>query len=274
MFLTRQSRLHSLRGFGRRRSLGASTPVGPKVTGVLAPIAGIGTTVATSSALGTWAGPVGAAVGALVGIIAGLWAGHDARVAGAKSENTALNSAVATWDAVMQAIFAAVNSTNPSQNITAAQAQQQVQAAYQQFWSSMCPFTKQAGAADTSNCGTNCGNGQINPSGPCAGTLGGHQCDKSCTATCCVGCQAIYPSMLQAIQVLQSPSGGTVQVCTANASSYGFTGRPGYTLTYTPPSGSSVAGAADSIASGSISSIPLWVWLVGGGVGIYLLARR
>jgi len=202
-------------------------------------------------------GPIGAGIGAIAGAIAGIWASHAARVKGAKTENKVVESALQAWDAGMQAIFQAANSTDPSVNIAGTYAASLVQQQYQQWWQSVCPYTKGPGAADTSGCGTNCGQG-INPAGPCVGEPYGHKCDKSCTASCCVGCQDLYPSMLQAVNVLNSPTGGTVQVCAVAGSSYGVSSRGGYSLTYTPPT---IAGSVASAASGLLSD------LTGGGSG-------
>lgn len=209
---------------------------------------------AISSSVGALAGPIGAGVGILISVIAGLWSAHNARVAGAKQENQAINSAIQTWDAGMQAIFAAANSSDPTQNVSGAQAATQAQQLFSQFWAEMNQYMHAPGTADTSMGGTNCGSTTLNPAGACAGTPQGHQCDKSCTATCCVGCQDLYPSMLEAIQVLNSPTGGTVQVCAVASSSYGANARAGYTLTYSPPN-ISVAGAGASIVTDLTSGI-------------------
>src|SRR5208337_288467 len=97
--------LSGLRGLG-------STPIGPTVVGASAPIAAAAVTlpsVSSALGLGAAAGPIGAGIGVLVGVIAGLWAAHDARAAGAKSENQALNSALTAFDASLRAIFQAAN---------------------------------------------------------------------------------------------------------------------------------------------------------------------
>lgn len=239
-----------------------------KIVGASAPVAATATTaiVASIGAGTSWgaaAGPIGAGVGLLVGVIAGLWAAHEARVKGATQENHAINSAVQTFDAGMKAIFAAANNSDPSQNVPGPVAAQQVQQLYAQFWAQMVPFTRAPGAADTSGGGANCGDTTLNPNGPCKGTPHGHMCDRSCTATCCVGCQDIYPTMLQAVGVLNSPSGGSVEVCTVFGSKYGAVERSGYTLSYNPPKlASSVSGLLDSLTGGGStgvggSSLPL-----------------
>jgi len=207
---------------------------------------------ATGIAAGALTAGIGAGVAVLVGVIAGLWAAHEARVKGATAENQAINSAVQTFDAGIKAIFAAANSNNPAQNITGTQAAQQCQLLLQQFFQQMGPFTHAPGAADASNGGSNCGNGTLNPGGPCTGTEGGHQCNSACTATCCVGCQDLYPTVLQAQQVFANPSGGTVQVCTVYGSKYGAQQRSGYSLTYTPPK---LPVTVASAASGVVNTV-------------------
>jgi hypothetical protein len=59
--------------------------------------------------------------------------------------------------------------------------------------------------------------------------------------------------MLQALQVLNSPSGGTVQVCAVARSGYGANARAGYTLTYTPPAiaPGAIGGPLSSLFGGS-----------------------
>lgn len=230
----------------------------PAIVGSMAPVAVKATTgiLAATTSVGAWAGPIGAGVGILVGVIAGLWAAHNARVKGATQENQAINSAVQTWDAGMKAIFAAANSSDPTQNVPGPTAAAQVQQLWGQFWAQMSPYMHGPGTADTSQGGVNCGSTTLNPQGPCMGTPGGHKCDNSCTATCCVGCQDLYPVMLQAVQVLNSPTGGTVQVCQVTGSKYGAQTRGSYTLTYSPPAiAVSTGGAGATIATDLTSSL-------------------
>ena len=261
--------------------------------------AAIGTTVATPSiisaaglttgslAAGALTAGIGAGVAVLVGVLASLWSAHEARIKGATQENQAINSAVQTFDAGLKAIFAAANSTAVGTNITAAQAAQYSQQLLQQFFAQMSAFTHAPGAADASNGGANCGSGTLNPGGPCTGTPGGHVCNAQCTATCCVGCQDLYPTILQALQVFASPTGGTITACTVYSSKYGAAQRGSYTLTYTPPAASSAAGVINSLTSSSpaalssvatavetstVAGIPLWM-LLAGGVGLFLAFR-
>lgn len=259
---------------------GAAIKGGAGVLAAVTPVAATAsTTIAAAAGAGSFAGPIGAGVGVLVGIIAGLWAAHAARVKGATQENQAINSAVATWDAGMKAIFNAANSTDPATNISGAQAAAQVQSLWSQFWAQMGPYLHAPGVADSSQGGVNCGSTSLNPQGPCAGTPGGHVCDASCTATCCVACQDLYPSMLQAIEVLNNPAGGSVQVCAVASSKYGASSRGSYSLAYTPPT---VAGTAGGILSnvsslfggGTTGGTPSWLPLAAMAALAFFLFKK
>lgn len=244
------------------------------------PIAGAATTALVSgTSIGSFAGPIGAAVGAIVGLIGSLFAAHSARAAGAKTENDAVNAYLPAFDSGLQAIFQQANAGT----LTATDAISAVQALISQWWANMAPYQTGAGRADASH-GGNCGNGTLMQGDPCSGTPGSPApCGKSCTAGCCVGCADLYPTILQAIQVFQNPKGGTVKVCNVAGSSYGATGRAGYSLTYTPPAPTSVAGAANAVSSGlssvasslglGSSSSSSWVLLALLGVGVYLVTR-
>jgi len=254
--------LHQLGWLGHEYGLGAPasagfgpwTLIGPAIVSKSGGTASSALQSAAAGASQGFAvgGPIGAGIGAIAGAIAGIWASHAARVKGAKNENAAINSAVQAFDAGMQAIFTAANSSDPTTNISGPQAAQLVGQLYTQFWQQMLPFTQGPGAKDSSGGGANCGQG-LNPAGPCAGTPGGHKCDNNCTATCCVGCQDLYPTMLQAVAVLNRPNGGTVTACTVVGSKYGANQRGSYTLTYTPPTLSSTAGGLLSMLTGGTS---------------------
>jgi hypothetical protein len=204
---------------------------------------------------------IGAGIAIVTAIIGGLWAAHEARAAGAKTENAQVSSAVQAFDGGMQAIFSAANSTDPAKNISASQAATAVQQLYQQFWASCCNFTKGPGRADTSNCGASCG-GPTNTSSPCSGMPYGHKCDKSCTVSCCVGCQDIKPSVDMAVALFQSGAAGTVQVCTVVGDKYGLQQRSGYSLTYTPPTVAGASSVVNSVAQGASNLLSS---LTGGG---------
>lgn len=218
--------------------------------------AAVGSKVATSAltssgtiAAGSLAIPlIGAGIAIVGSIIAGLWAAHAARAKGAQTENAAVSSAVQAFDGGMKAIFDAANSSDPAKNISASQAATAVQQLYTQFWQGVCPYTTGPGRADTSGCGANCG-GPTSTSSPCAGMPYGHKCDKSCTVSCCVGCQDIKPSVDMAVSVFQA-GGGTVQVCNVTGDHYGLQSRGSYSLTYTAPTIAQQAGGILSSITG------------------------
>lgn len=259
----------ALHGLGAAAATG-----GAGVLKATAPVlATAGTMIASAAGAGSIAGPIGAGIGVLVGVIAGLWAAHAARVKGATAENQAINSAVATWDSGMKAIFTAANSSDPATNISGAQAAAEVQSLWSQFWAAMSPYLHAPGVADSSQGGVNCGSTTLNPQGACAGTPGGHKCDASCTATCCVACQDLYPSMLQAIQVLNSPAGGTVQVCAVSSSKYGASSRGSYTLTYTPPTLATTAGGILSSLTSGGGGVNWFPILAIGALALFMLRK-
>lgn len=189
------------------------------------------------------AAPFVLAAAVVMKLIAGFWAAHDARVAGAKDENSVANSAVLAFNQSLKAVFAAANSSDPTQNIQASQAITACQQIMQSYWTAMIPHMTGPGRADASGAGANCGT--VNPSAPCSGMISGHKCDKSCTAGCCVGCQDLTPSIYAAIAVLQA-GGGSFQVCQVFGDKYGLSNSSSYTLTYTPPT---VASSASSLLS-------------------------
>jgi len=241
-------------GLGQGSEVGAGVSI---ATGIASKVAA----PAISSALSLSAAAIpiiGAGIAAIGLIFTAIWGAHEARIKGAKTENQVLNSAVQSWETGLAAIFDAANSSDPAKYLTGAQAMQQVQTLWAQFWAQMGPYTKGPGRADASNGGTNCGNGTLNPAGPCKGTPSGHFCDKSCTATCCVGCQDLYPVMLQCMAVFQA-GGGTVQQCAVVQSKYGLTGVSGQTFTYNPPkiSATGELSSAFSSLTGGSSFLPL-----------------
>lgn len=241
--------------------LGALAADPAKIVGSTAPVAAAGTAFAITAAAGgtvaaggaAWgavAGPVGAAVGLLIGIIAGLWAAHEARAKGAKQENTIVNSVVQTFDAALRAIFAAANSNDPTQSIPASEAISQCEQLLAQCWQKLAQVRGLPGVADNSGSGANCGTYVPGVTTRCSPKK---PCDKSCTAGCCVGCNDLWPTILDAIAVFQNPNGGTVNTCTVYSSKYGAAQRGGYSLTYQPPvMASAVSSLENALTGGSL----------------------
>ena len=276
----------------------------PQEGGVLSTGAAVGTTIGVSSvaagtAIGSFAGPIGAGVGALVGIIAGLFSASAARAKGATEENDAVNQYLPAWDQALQEIFAQANAGA----ITGPQAASLVPSLMQAWWAAAAQFHGLPGVADNSNGGASCGSYTSGVTTPCSP---GHPCTKSCTAFCCVGCNDLWPSSLDAIRLLSSGKAGSINTCTVYGSGYGATQRNGYSLTYTPPppppaatstpAGSTSTGtgtgivsttaAASTTASLALSSVigtdasgdllilglP-WYYAALGGLGVFLALR-
>jgi hypothetical protein len=259
-----------------RRSLhGLGAPV--NIAGLISTATGVGVTAGLTAAsnagiisIGSAAGPIGAAAAAVVALIAGLWSAHNARAKGAKNENAAMNSAVIAFDGSLKAIFQAANAGQ----ITAQQAIQYCQQVLQMYWQGMAPYMTGPGASDGSHGGTGCQNVVVcNQQSP-----PGLQCSKSCTAGCCVGCDVLTPTILQAIQIFQK-GGGTLTVCKVYGSKYGGQTRESYSLTYTAPAASAVAGASASGVTSALGlpstvlGLPTWMLLLG-GVGLVVAVRR
>jgi hypothetical protein len=281
-----------LRGLAGSRGLGAGAStilpllIGPAVVSKSGgAVSSALESAAAGAAQGAKFGPIGAAVGAVAGAISGLWASHNARSAGAKNENTALNSAVIAFDGSLKAIFDAANSTEVSTQITASEAVSLLGQTLESYWQGMEPFTSGPGAADASGGGVKCSsvvvcNQQSSP---------GLSCNSKCTAGCCVGCDVFTPTINQAIAIFEA-GGGTLNVCEVYGSGYGATTRASYTLTYTPPTamaagttaaaaGTAAAAAAATPAatvsgfmSETIAGVP--VWMVAAGLAAYLVLKR
>jgi len=236
------------------------TAGGQAVTTAVSSKAPVGPTVLNTTSTGLMAiapatgpaAPFVLAAAVVMKIIAGFWAAHDARVAGAKQENAVVNSAVLAFNQSLKAIFAAVNATDSTQ-ITAADAITACENLLTTYWGRMQGQMTGPGRADASYGGSNCGTPV--PGNICGEMTGGHKCDKSCTAGCCVGCNDLTPTIAAAIAVLQS-GGGTFQVCHVFGDKYGLSDSASYSLTYTPPTASSsAAGILSSLTGGGSGSL-------------------
>jgi len=252
-------RLDGLRGLGAAVNAGSLVATG----------ASVGTSVGLASTIGVWAGPAGAAAGAIVGIIAGLWSAHNARAKGAKTENQFLNSAVTAFDGSLQAVFQQANAGQ----ITPGEAISALQSILPAFWASVAQVQGLPGTADASNHGANCGSYISGQTTPCTPT-GAPACNKSCTASCCVGCHDFFPTIQDAIAVFSRPNGGSINACQVYGDGYGLNTRAQYSLTYTPPAAGTVGSATESVLSAvtggaTVAGIPTWLLVLGGAAALY-----
>jgi hypothetical protein len=205
---------------------------------------------------------VGVVIGAIIG---SLFAAHAKRVAGAKQENQVLSSLIPT---VMDAISAVFDHANAGQ-ISATDAVSGLEQIQQSYWQAVQQVEG--------------GPGQAGGPGKCASlsdtTNPVTKCDRSCTASCCIGCDVINKWIYRATRWFQAGhdivgqshgSGG------AGGSTGGWDGIVGnkYGLqsynppnwTYTPPPPGSVAAAVSSgagVLSSSVLGIPLWMIAAG-----------
>jgi hypothetical protein len=222
---------------------GVSTPgvgasgVAPNTTAAL-----IGTAGAAGASLATMAGTtagitaLGAAtvgIGVVIGIGLALWMGHLARVKGAKDENAVLNELVPNFSKCLIAEMDALNQGK----VAPAAALQDLETIRSTYWGAIAPYQKGPGQ-HTHPCGAL--SFDADPRGTyspgCSPVLSTGKnttvCDKSCTAGCCIGCDYVEPAICSAKYIIQN-GGGTVKVAAVGGSKYGYTGQPGFTLTYT-----------------------------------------
>lgn len=190
---------------------------------------------------------VGVVLGALIG---GLFAAHAARVKGAKTENAVLNSLLPTVEQAITAVFDALNNgtATPTDAIT------QLQNIQQQYWQAVQQVEG--------------GPGQAGGPGKCVAqtsTVGkGTTCDKSCTASCCIGCNVINEGVYNAIQLIQT---GTAPLPwePVVGNKYGLQDIAAPSWSYTPGAAASLTSASGitGLASSSFLGFPIWMWLAG-----------
>lgn len=189
-------------------------------------MAGVG--VATS-ATGTIAGAamtagITAGIGIAIGIAITLWMKHEARIAGAKEENSQWNEIFPAWSEMMQGIFQAYNSGQIDKPTAAAEVLQAKTLAYN-------AAQKMVGTP-----GTNWTGGQVNgiPGGLISRLYWKATCDKHCTVGCCLFNNVVGPASNQALDMF---TGNTTQkvinVPKTFSSSYGYSGSAAFQLVMT-----------------------------------------
>jgi hypothetical protein len=240
----------------------------PKLPGIAtSTVASVGATtgaIAAGSALSIALPIIGIALGAVLG---SLFAAHEARVKGATTENAVLNSLIPTMVSAIEQVFQAANAGT----ITADQAVSAMQALQQQYWQEVAQVETGPGqAGGPSKC-------VAQTPTPNAGTT----CDKSCTASCCIGCNTINEWCYNAIQAFQAGGGsGPLPWNSIVGNKYGLTNfSPPSGTTYTPPADgstgaidslpTSAAGVVSDLTSGTVFGVP--TWLIAAGVVAWMV---
>lgn len=172
--------------------------------------------------------PLVGGIAAGVIAIAGIFiSGHNKRVAGAKNENDALGKLMPQF---RDAVEGTLQQANAGQ-LSPQDAVNQLEQIRQSFWSAMSQFQSGPGQA-THPC-------TPVPGGACdvGNGYGNTKCDKSCTASCCIGCGIVEPVICNAKNVIAA-GGGSFHF-PAFGPNPKYTAEPGFagfTVTYNPTS--------------------------------------
>jgi len=265
-----------------------ASPIGTLATsapGIAGSVGASAAGIAAGSALGIAIPVVGVVLGALIG---SLFAAHAARVAGAKQENQVLTSLIPTVIQAYQGVFAALNngSATPAQGIAALQSIQQ------QYWQAVKQVEGGPGQAGSqAKCITKAGAGLHitgtasvqNPPGSNFSGYGPVAFDRSCTASCGVGCMWVASWVNVGIALINA-GGGTVTFDGVVGNTYGLASTGPLTITYTPPKASAASTAASaaastavndiaSVAGGTLFGFPIWGIALAGIAAVWLVSR-
>jgi hypothetical protein len=236
----------------RRRRLGQIQQIASAAPGIAGQAALSTGLIAGGTALSVAVPIVGAALAAVIG---SLFAAHAARVKGATTENAVLNSLIPTVQQAISAVSSSVTSgqTSPTDAISALQSIQE------QYWQAVAQVET--------------GPGQAGGPGKCVAQTpnpnAGTTCDKSCTASCCIGCNVINEWIYKATCELN----GTPNTLPWNpivGNKYGLTSSASPSWSFAPGSSGSLSSALSSVTNASVLGIPLWV-LAAGGLGLFFL---
>jgi hypothetical protein len=232
--------------------------------GTPAAVAAAGGIATTAGAALSVAIPVaGIVIGAVIG---SLFAAHARRVAGAKQENQILNSLIPTVQQAVAAVFDALNSGQT----TAADAIAALDQIEQQYWQAVQQVEHGPGqAGGPSRCVSVPGAGLRitgtptvqNPPGSGYSSYGPDHFDRSCTASCGVGCMWVASWVNVGKKLIQA-GGGQVSFDPVASNNYGLQSFPGLSISYTPPPPGSIS-AMPALASSSFLGIPVWM-IIGG----------
>lgn len=209
---------------------------GPNTSGaVIGSATGAGLGLASYAALPGAMTALGVAtigIGAVVGIGLALWMAHLARVKGAKDENAVLNTLVPGFTEAMIKEFQDLNSGRISPT-TALSDLEQIRITY---WGAIGPYQKGPGqhthpCAPLSTFADPRGTFTSGCSPIASAGKNTTPCDKTCTAGCCIGCDAIEPTICSAKTIIMM-GGGSFKVAPIGGSKFGYAGQPGYTLAW------------------------------------------
>ena len=260
--------------FRRRRTLGSGSQIA--TTGISSAAgsgASYGATAALTAAgvgsgavIGTVVPVVGTIVGALIG---GLLSGHFARKKGAQTENAQLNQVMPAVISDISSIFDAANKGQ----ISAGDAINALQAVQSNFWQAMAPYETgpgQAGGPSKCTPWTD-----TSPGTQTDGSKNPTPCTKSCTASCCVGCNIVGQWVYRATRIFQNNGQDPTTLkkwLPLVGNKYGLSNFTPPNWTYTPPAGgvSSASSAIASVTSATVMGIPLWL-LGMAGLLVFLL---
>jgi hypothetical protein len=259
--------------------------IATSVPGIAGSVGASAAGIAAGSALGIAIPVIGIALGALIG---SLFAAHAARVAGAKQENQVLGSLIPTVTQAVSGVFTALNdgSATPAQGIAA------LQAIEQQYWQAVSQVEHGPGQAGNSSQCVSVPNAGLhitgtasvqNPPGSNFSSFGPNGFDKSCTASCGVGCMWVRSWTEIGIKLIQA-GGGNVTFDGVVGNKYGLQSYPALSISYTPPKVSATAASASaaastvvndvaSVASGTVFGFPVWGVALAAVIAIWMVSR-
>lgn len=191
------------------------------------------------------AGAVGQAVpiiGAAIAPIFSLLAAHTARVKGAQTENQALNQVFPAMQADIQSVLQAYS----ARQITEAQGETALQQILENYWAAVGPFEHGPGQAggpmlcaqvsppQVVNAAGFGSNNKVPYGVAAAGSTMYYTspCDKTCTVSCCAGCNTAQNWIATALNALRVNRNATLTFRGQTGSSYGWTGTPKWNYTF------------------------------------------
>jgi len=193
---------------------------------------------------------VGPALAPIVGTIANLFTSSHA--AAVSKEGSTLTANLPAFLAAVQQIMAALSAGS----LTPAAAISALQSAQSSYYSSVSGIIKKGGDCDPSCVYSGPG---TSVSRPCCNMSG------TCNAACCLGCFIVEPTVANLTALIQS--GGGSYTIPATPTNGAIAGTPSIMVSY----GSS---GISALSSSTLAGLPIWIWLLGGGLILFLLMGR